>query len=113
MVRRSCERSTKLICTSSVRFPDQCLTRVEALRGIVVFFSYSLDSRPTKLTVVGFTIDSAFASFSEKDLGSLEPGKVADYVVLSRDIMTIQAHEILDTKVLATVLDGQLAFGSI
>ncbi|KAI5123983.1 hypothetical protein M0805_006395 [Coniferiporia weirii] len=74
-------------------FPEQRLTRIEALRGI--------------------TIDPAYASFSEEDLGSLEPGKLADYVVISQDIMTVPADKILDTRVLATVIDGQLAFGHV
>ncbi|TFK54024.1 hypothetical protein OE88DRAFT_1654482 [Heliocybe sulcata] len=74
-------------------FPEQRLTRVETLRGM--------------------TIDPAYASFTESTLGSLEPGKRADYVVLSQDIMTVPAKKILDTKVLATVLDGRLAHGTI
>ncbi|KAG5641829.1 hypothetical protein DXG03_004132 [Asterophora parasitica] len=76
-------------------FPDQVLTRLEALRGM--------------------TIDPAFASFTEKDLGSLEHGKRADFVILSKDIMDPQVspQEILHTKVRATVIDGRAAYGSI
>ncbi|KAK7438857.1 hypothetical protein VKT23_017783 [Stygiomarasmius scandens] len=74
-------------------FPDQKLTRVEALRGM--------------------TIDPAYASFSEDILGSLEPGKKADYVVLSKDIMRIEPKEILDVKVLATVMDGEVVYGKL
>ncbi|KAF5371769.1 hypothetical protein D9758_003581 [Tetrapyrgos nigripes] len=74
-------------------FPDQKLTRTEALRGM--------------------TIDPAYASFSEDILGSLEPGKKADYVVLSKDIMTIEPQEILDVKVLATILDGKVVYGQL
>ncbi|KAJ7594738.1 amidohydrolase family-domain-containing protein [Mycena floridula] len=74
-------------------FPEQRLTRVEALRGM--------------------TIDPAYASFTESILGSLEPGKRADFVVLSQDIMTITANEILGTKILATAIDGQVVFGAI
>ena len=59
------------------------------------------------------TINPAYASFSEKDLGSLEIGKIADYVVLSQNIMTVPANKLLDTKVLATVIDGKLVYGSI
>lgn len=59
------------------------------------------------------TIDPAYASFTEAHLGSLEPGKRADYVVLSRDIMTVPAAEVLETKVRATVIDGRVAFGAI
>lgn len=74
-------------------FPEQRLTRMEALRGM--------------------TIDAAYASFTEDNLGSLIPGKRADYVVLSQDIMTIPVDQILNTKVQATVIDGRLAFGQV
>ncbi|KAJ7478902.1 amidohydrolase family-domain-containing protein [Mycena latifolia] len=74
-------------------FPEERLTRQEALRGM--------------------TIDGAYASFTEGELGSLEVGKRADFVILSRDIMTIAPQEILGTKVLATVLDGQVAYGAV
>ncbi|KAH8119350.1 amidohydrolase family-domain-containing protein [Phellopilus nigrolimitatus] len=74
-------------------FPEQRLTRIEALRGV--------------------TIDPAYASFSEKNLGSLEPGKIADYVVLSQDIMSVEADKIIETRVLATVLDGRPEYGQI
>ncbi|THU91318.1 amidohydrolase 3, partial [Dendrothele bispora CBS 962.96] len=71
-------------------FPDQKLTRIEALRGM--------------------TIDPAYASFSEDMFGSLEPGKKADYVVLSKDIMKIEPREILGVEVLATVMDGKVVY---
>ena len=59
------------------------------------------------------TLDAAYASFSESTLGSLAVGKQADFVVLDRDIMTIPASEILEAKVLATVIDGEVAYGSL
>lgn len=59
------------------------------------------------------TIDPAYASFTELELGSLEPGKRADYVVLSQDIMTVSEDRILDTAVLSTVIDGETVFGKI
>jgi predicted amidohydrolase YtcJ len=59
------------------------------------------------------TIDPAYASFTEDSLGSLVPGKRADYVVLSHDIMSIPVDQILSTKVQATVIDGRPAFGQI
>lgn len=92
-----------------VRFPEQCLTRVEALRGTHI--------TEATLQLVngkqGFTIDPAYASFSESDLGSLEKGKIADYVVLSQNIMSAPVDKILETKVIATVIDGELAFGRL
>jgi len=74
-------------------FPEQRLTRQEALRGM--------------------TIDPAYASFTETTLGSLETGKRADYVVLSQDIMSIPVNDILKTRVIATVIDGRVAYGKI
>jgi predicted amidohydrolase YtcJ len=65
------------------------------------------------LVYPGITLEPAFASFTESILGSLTSGKRADYVVLSKDILTIPAAEILSTKVLATVLDGRVAYGRV
>ena len=59
------------------------------------------------------TIDPAYASFTEEELGSLVPGKLADFVVLSQDIMEIPVEHILETSVLATALDGRVAYGEI
>jgi predicted amidohydrolase YtcJ len=59
------------------------------------------------------TIDPAYASFTDTILGSLERGKRADFTVLSRDIMKIPAPEILGVQVLATVVDGRVAYGEL
>ena len=59
------------------------------------------------------TIDPAYASFSEKDLGSLEPGKLAYFAILSQNIMTVDQDKLLDTEVLATVIEGELVYGKI
>lgn len=61
----------------------------------------------------GMTIDPAYASFTESNLGSLVPGKRADYVVLSQNIMNVPVERILKTKVLATVIDGHPKYGHI
>lgn len=74
-------------------YPEQRLTRTEALRGL--------------------TIDPAYASFTESVLGSLESGKRADWVILSKDIMKVDMNEVLTTKVLATALDGEIVFGGL
>jgi predicted amidohydrolase YtcJ len=67
--------------------PAQKLSRAEALRL--------------------YTHNAARAAFWEHRIGSLEPGKLADLVVLSDDIMTIPEDAIRDTKVLATLLGGK------
>ncbi|KAJ7350424.1 amidohydrolase family-domain-containing protein [Mycena albidolilacea] len=74
-------------------FPSERLTRAQALKGM--------------------TLDAAYASFTEAELGSLTVGKRADFVVLDRDIMEVEASEILKTKVVATVIDGKVAYGHL
>lgn len=59
------------------------------------------------------TYDAAYASFAEDDLGSLTPGKKADFVVFDKDIMTVPQSEILETRVRATVVDGRVAYGAL
>ena len=53
-----------------------------------------------------FTRDGAYASFDENVRGTLSSGKVADFVVLSKDILTVPPADILKTKVLLTVMGG-------
>jgi predicted amidohydrolase YtcJ len=53
-----------------------------------------------------FTRDGAYASFDENVRGTLSSGKLADFVVLSKDILTIPPADILKTKVLLTVMGG-------
>jgi predicted amidohydrolase YtcJ len=63
--------------------------------------------------MTGITINPAYASFTEKTLGSLEVGKRADFVVLDQDIMTIEPEWILSTSVEATVIDGRPVYGKL
>lgn len=57
-----------------------------------------------------YTVGSAYAEFSEKQKGTLEPGKFADFVVLDRDLTKIPATEILGTRVLRTVVGGKTVY---
>lgn len=61
------------------------------------------------------TLDAAYAAFAEDTLGSLTPGKRADLVILDRNVMdeSRNVSEILDTRVLATIVDGKMVFGGI
>ncbi len=70
--------------------PDQRLSRMEALKS--------------------FTINAAYAAHMEKDLGTIEAGKLADLVVLSADIMTEPARSILTTTVVKTMIGGKWVF---
>jgi len=71
-------------------FPAERMTRDEALLSL--------------------TLWPAYASFTEEVQGSLSPGKYADFVVLSQDIMSVAPDRILDTRVLMTVLGGRVVY---
>ncbi len=74
----------------SVFYPDQRMSRMEALKS--------------------YTINGAFAAFEDGSKGSLKPGKYADVVVLSKDIMTIPEDEIPTTQVVYTVVGGKVRY---
>jgi len=57
-----------------------------------------------------FTSGSSYASFEENIKGTLEPGKLADMVVLTKDLFTIPPREILTTEVAYTILGGRIVF---
>ena len=67
-------------------YPAEAMTREEALKAM--------------------TIWPAYAGFQEKAMGSITPGKYADFVILDRNIMTVPAAEILGTKVVSTWIGG-------
>ena len=62
-------------------------------------------------TLRGMTIWAAKASFEEKQKGSLEKGKFADFIILDTDLMSCEATDILKTKVLATYSAGKKVYG--
>lgn len=53
------------------------------------------------------TLESAYFTFDEKKVGSIEPGKAADFTVLSADIMTINPEDIQNVKILRTIIGGK------
>lgn len=59
-----------------------------------------------------YTLGSAIAAGNERNLGSLEPGKFADFVVLQNDLLTIEAEKIQSNKVLATYLGGKCVYSA-
>jgi len=70
--------------------PEQRMTRAEALESM--------------------TIWPAYAAFQEQIMGSITPGKLADFVILDRDIMTVPEQDILGTSVLATYIGGKAVY---
>lgn len=69
---------------------EQCVTREEAIRM--------------------YTVNGAFLSFEENDKGSIEPSKLADMVILDRDILTCPVDDVKDTRVLRTFLGGKTVY---
>ena len=57
-----------------------------------------------------YTINNAYASFEENLKGSIEPGKLADLVVISVDVLTCQEDKIRDIKSVLTIVNGQVVF---
>ncbi len=60
--------------------------------------------------IYAYTQASAFAEFRETRLGRLEPGFLADFIVLDRDLLTASPQDILKTRVLRTVVGGSTVF---
>lgn len=73
-------------------FPNQSMSREEALRS--------------------YTIDAAYAAFFDQITGSLSPGKWADIVVLSNNLLTCPEKEILNTRILHTFVRGTLVYSA-
>jgi predicted amidohydrolase YtcJ len=71
-------------------YPEQRMTRLEALRS--------------------YTLDGAYAAFEEERLGSLVPGKLADVVVLSHDILEVPDEAIREAKVELTIVGGKVKY---
>jgi predicted amidohydrolase YtcJ len=73
-------------------YPDQVMTREEALKS--------------------YTISAAYSGFEENIKGSIEPGKLADLTILSDDILTIPEEQIPEIKVVYTIVDGKISYSN-
>ena len=81
---------TRKTADGTVFYPEQRMSRLEALKS--------------------YTINNAIAAFEEDTKGSLTPGKLADIVVLSQDIMTVPDDRIRDATVVYTILGGKIVY---
>jgi len=81
---------TRKMKNGRVFFGDQCMTRLEALKS--------------------YTLNGAYAAFEENLKGSLVKGKFADITVLSKDILTVPDDEILNTRILYTIVGGKVLY---
>lgn len=74
----------------NIFYPEQKMTRLEALKS--------------------YTVNGAYVSFEEKIKGTIEKGKYADLVVLSKDLLNCADDEINNAKVLYTIINGKVAY---
>jgi predicted amidohydrolase YtcJ len=58
------------------------------------------------------SLSPAYAAFQEEERGSIAPGKLADFTVLSGDIMTLPETQILSTHVLMTIIGGDVVYAA-
>jgi predicted amidohydrolase YtcJ len=73
--------------------------------------SWHRESRVTRAeALVMLTRAPAFAAFQEKDRGSIEVGKQADFTVLSADLMTVPEEQILATRAVMTIIAGEVVY---
>jgi predicted amidohydrolase YtcJ len=74
-------------------YPEQCLTREEVLHA--------------------YTVESAYSGFEEHMKGQIKPGMLADFIVISHDIMTIPSKTLLSVKVEKTYVGGELVYSMV
>jgi predicted amidohydrolase YtcJ len=78
------------LTTGNVLIPEERITILQALQM--------------------YTRNGAYTGFEEKEKGSLEPGKLADFLVIDRDVLSVPANEIKDVQVLKTFVGGELVY---
>lgn len=100
---------------SPVELPDTvygiyCAVTRKDLNGCPKGGWYPNEKLSVEEAVRGFTMGSAYASFDENVKGSIEKGKLADFIVLSDDLFEIEPSEIKNVKVLKTYIDSKLVY---
>jgi predicted amidohydrolase YtcJ len=60
--------------------------------------------------VKGYTLNAAFAGHREKTEGSIEPGRLADLIIVSQNLFEIDPHRLVDTKVILTMVGGRVVY---
>src|SRR5579883_592450 len=94
--------------SSRFRPSGRCITSSRATRSVEAYLVPIRKSLEEALRIS--TIENARLTFEEKIKGSIEPGKLADFVVLDENILTVEPKRIERMKVVATVVGGKTVF---
>jgi predicted amidohydrolase YtcJ len=89
---------------------DASMVDLDPLRGIYAAVTSGAESVSVYEAVKAYTVGSAYAEFEEKEKGTIEPGKLADFVILSDDIFTVEPVRFQNVKVQMTVVDGKIVY---
>lgn len=89
---------------------DASMVDLDPLRGIYAAVSSGSESISVYDAVRAYTVGSAYAEFQEKEKGTIEPGKLADFVILSDDIFTVDRKRFQDVRIVLTVVDGKVIY---
>lgn len=91
---------------------DASMTDLDPLLGIFAAVTGS-GSITVDQAVRAYTADAAYAEFQENVKGTIEPGKLADIVILSDDIFKIAPAKFRETRVILTIVDGKVVYRSL
>ncbi|MEO6333881.1 MAG: amidohydrolase [Pyrinomonadaceae bacterium] len=91
---------------------DALIVDLNPLLGISAAVNHGSESVSVYEAVRAYTLGSAYAQFQEKEKGTIEPGKLADFVILSDDIFAIGRSAIRDARVVTTVVNGKIVYRS-
>jgi predicted amidohydrolase YtcJ len=86
------------------------VTRKRVDNGFEFFVEQAMNREEA---IYSYTLGNAYAAFEEQDKGSLEEGKLADIVILSKDLINCGDDEIMDTEVLYTIVGGEVKYAKI
>jgi predicted amidohydrolase YtcJ len=89
---------------------DAAITDFDPLLGVHAAVNAGVESISVYDAVRAYTVESAYAEFQEKEKGTIEAGKLADFVILSEDIFAPNARTIRDTVVVMTVVAGRVVY---
>lgn len=98
---------------------DSSMIQIDPMEGIYAAVMRSktndgekIQSLTVEEAVKLYTLGAAYAEFQENIKGSIATGKLADFVILSDDIFSIEPEKIRDVKILTTVMDGKIVYRS-